>query len=152
MNAEHLDRLPLLRDSPTQFQAFVPGNNIRVHVVGDRCFAARIRSEAVDYRYASQEGLPPVIMEPTQLPSTVACACLRLTQELGLLFAGLDLKETPEGEFFCFEVNTAPAFDYYELLASQPISAALGRYFSVEVSFDGPRLAKIVRIVGDFSG
>ncbi len=142
MNAEHLDRLPLLRDSPTQFQAFVPGDNIRAHVVGDQCFATRIRSEAVDYRYASQEGYLPATPEPTHLPAPVAAACIRLTQELGLLFAGIDLKETPEGEFYCFEVNTAPAFDYYERLASQPISAAVCELLSLG-SFHDPSRARI---------
>jgi RimK-like ATP-grasp domain len=120
LDAKHLDQLQLL-DGPTQFQALVPGDNIRVHVVSNQCFAARIHAEAIDYRYAS----PAAKMEPANLPTGVANACIRLTKALGLIFSGIDLKETPEGEFYCFEVNTAPAFDYYELLALQPISAAL---------------------------
>ena len=67
MNADHLGRLPFLRYGPAQFQEFLPGDNIRVHTVGDRWFATRIRSEAVDYRYAYQERLS-VEMEPTELP------------------------------------------------------------------------------------
>ena len=42
-----------------------------------------------------------------------------------LLFAGIDLKETPEGEFYCFEVNPCPGFLYYERHTGQPISTAL---------------------------
>ena len=45
--------------------------------------------------------------------------------DLELLFAGIDLKQTPEGEFFCFEVNPCPGFLYYERNTRQPISTAL---------------------------
>lgn len=124
MNAEHLARLPLLRNGPTQFQAFIPGDNVRVHTIGDRWFATRIRSEAVDYRYAQNDG-HTVKMEPTTLPNAVAAACLRVARHLGLLLAGIDLKETPEGDYYCFEVNPSPAFLCYEQGGRQPISSAL---------------------------
>ena len=39
-----------------------------------------------------------------------------------LLFAGIDLKQTPSGEFYCFEVNPSPGFLYYERHTGQPIS------------------------------
>jgi glutathione synthase/RimK-type ligase-like ATP-grasp enzyme len=38
---------------------------------------------------------------------------------------GVDLRETPEGEYYCFEVNPSPGFIYYEKNSRQPISAAL---------------------------
>ena len=121
---EQLARLPLLRHGPAQFQAFIPGDNVRVHTVGDQLFATRVRSETVDYRYASREG-GAVEMEPTTLPANVADSCLRLARRLDLLFTGIDLKETPEGDYYCFEVNPCPGFLYYEKHTHQPISAAL---------------------------
>jgi len=124
MKAEHFSRLPLLRHGPAQFQAFIPGDNVRVHTVGDRWFATRIHSVAVDYRYAREDG-HSVEMEPTTLPTPVAAACVRVARRLGLLLAGIDLKETPEGDYYCFEVNPSPAFLYYEQGSRQPISRAL---------------------------
>jgi len=121
---DRLNRMPLLRNGPAQFQAFIPGNNVRVHSVGDRLFAAFIHSEAVDYRYARREG-HTVEMQPFTLPDAVAEACLRLADKLDLLFAGIDLKVTPDGEYYCFEVNPSPGFIYYEINSGQPISAAL---------------------------
>ena len=121
---DHLARLPLLRDAPAQFQAFIPGENVRVHTVGGRLFPTRILTEAVDYRYARREGFD-VDMEPAELPPPVAAACLRLARRLGLLLAGIDLKVTPEGEYYCFEVNPSPAFLYYEQATLQPISEAI---------------------------
>jgi hypothetical protein len=117
-------RLGLLRFGPAQFQAYVPGRNVRVHTVGDAVFATRIETEAVDYRYAHLDGLD-VAMTTATLPPAVEAACLRAARELDLLFAGIDLKETPQGEYVCFEVNPCPGFIYYERHTGQPISAAL---------------------------
>jgi glutathione synthase/RimK-type ligase-like ATP-grasp enzyme len=83
-----------------------------------------VHSEVVDYRYAAREG-GEVAMEPMALPPAVAEACLRLARRLDLLLAGIDLKETPEGEYYCFEVNPCPGFLYYEKHTGQPISLAL---------------------------
>lgn len=124
MEPYDLERLHLLRDCPAQFQAYLPGDNIRVHTVGADLFATRIRSAAVDYRYAHQQGATAE-MEPTELPPPIAEACLRLATMLGLVIAGIDLKETPDGAYYCFEINPSPGFAYYEQRTGQPISAAL---------------------------
>lgn len=124
MTSDRLDRMWLLGHEPAQFQAFIPGNSVRVHNVGDEIFATFIHSDAVDYRYARHEG-HTVEMQPFTLPDAVAEACLKLAGRLDLLFAGIDLKVTPDGEYYCFEVNPSPGFIYYEINGGQPISAAL---------------------------
>lgn len=135
MGGEHLARLPLLRHGPAQFQAFIPGENVRVHTVGDQVFATRVRSDAVDYRYASREERT-VEMEPTILPPAVTAACLRLARQLDLLLTGIDLKETPDGDYYCFEINPSPGFLYYERGSGQPISAALASLLHHGLSAD----------------
>jgi hypothetical protein len=124
MEPRDLERLPHLRHGPAQFQAYVPGDNIRVHAVGDTLFATRVRTAAVDYRYAGQQGAS-VDMEPATLPPAIAAACREIGPGSGLLLAGIDLKETPAGEYYCFEINPCPAFAWYERQTGQPISAAL---------------------------
>jgi glutathione synthase/RimK-type ligase-like ATP-grasp enzyme len=124
VQSEQLLRLPFLHNGPAQFQRFIPGENVRVHTVDDQIFATRVRSEAVDYRYAGRDGLT-VEMEPVVLPPAVAQSCLTIARELGLVLAGVDLKETPEGDYYCFEVNPFPGFLYYERNARQAISRAL---------------------------
>jgi glutathione synthase/RimK-type ligase-like ATP-grasp enzyme len=124
LGPDQLARLAFLRDGPAQFQAFVPGRNVRVHTVGNAVFATLIESEAVDYRYASRDGLD-VAMTPMTLPAAIEDACLRVARDLDLLFAGIDLKQTPHGDFVCFEVNPCPGFIYYERHTGQPISTAL---------------------------
>ena len=118
------ERFSLLRNGPAQFQSFIQGDNIRVHTVADQLFATRVRSEAVDYRYASSES-GNIEMEPTTLPPTVEASCHQLARKLGLLLTGIDLKETSDGKYYCLEINPSPGFLYYEKSTSQPISAAL---------------------------
>ena len=120
-------RLGLLRHCPVQFQRRVPGEDVRVHVVGQTCFATRIRSSATDYRYAAREG-QAAELSATELPDELAAACIRLSQALDLPFAGIDLRITEQGEVWCFEVNPCPGYSYYESHTGQPIAMALARY------------------------
>ncbi|MCR6485066.1 RimK domain-containing protein ATP-grasp [Amycolatopsis sp. OK19-0408] len=110
---------------PTQFQRRVPGTDVRVHVVGAEVFAAEVDSDADDYRYARALGRPDPVLTALDLPPDVADRCLGLAKRLGLPVAGIDLRRTPDGEWYCFEVNPSPGFTYYESKTGQPIAAAV---------------------------
>lgn len=124
LDSERLKHLDKIRNLPTQFQAFVPGFNVRVHVVGSQIFATEIRSEAVDYRYGGRDGHESE-MAPFSLPAQVADKCFALARSLDLPLCGIDFKVTPEGRFVCFEVNPSPAYSYYEEATGQDISGAI---------------------------
>lgn len=127
LDEDAIRRLERIRSLPTQFQEFIPGENVRVHVVGDDVFGTRIATEAVDYRYAHREGLP-VIMEPIKLPEAIRERCLDLSDRLQLPLCGIDFKVTPDGTYICFEVNPSPAFSFYQEQTGAPISDALVRF------------------------
>lgn len=131
MVSEHdLDRLDQIRWCPTQFQAFVDGQNVRVHVIGAEVFATAIVSDATDYRYSNQQTGTSAELTAIQLPDDVSGRCVRLAAGLGLAFAGIDLKIGNNGEVVCFEVNPCPAYSYYEANTGQPIANALARYLA----------------------
>lgn len=109
---------------PTQFQAYISGTDWRVHVVGDAVFASEIHCAADDYRSAEVDGFA-LDIRPAELPPRVAAQCHALAHSLGLSVAGIDLRRTSDDEWYCFEVNPAPAFTYYEQATGQPISAAV---------------------------
>ena len=123
-----VERLELIRWCPVQFQAYVEGVNVRVHTVGERVFATAVETDAVDYRYASHQGAPPARLTATELDDETARRCVELAADLGLPFAGVDLKLAPDGTTYCFEVNPSPAYSYYESNSGQPIAAALADY------------------------
>ena len=124
-----LERLNQIRWCPTQFQAFVEGTNVRVHAVGAHVFATAIHTFATDYRYAARQGSEAELQEFT-LPDELAQRCVKLANALGLAFAGIDLKLTPERRVCCFEVNPSPAFSYYEAHTGQPIVRNVVRYLA----------------------
>jgi glutathione synthase/RimK-type ligase-like ATP-grasp enzyme len=102
------ESLDAVRWCPTQFQRFVPGVEYRVHVVGSSVFAHRVRSDAVDYRYGG------FTLERTELPAAVAQKCRLLAASLGLELAGIDLRFGSDGQWYCWEANTSPAYSSFD--------------------------------------
>lgn len=126
LSPAHRTRLADLRWCPTQFQQYVPGTEYRVHVIGGRVFAGEIVSGAVDYRYAENEGLTAGI-RIVKLPAEIANRCQLLASEMNLLAAGIDLRRTPDGRWYCLEVNSSPGFTYFEYEDDHPIATAIAR-------------------------
>lgn len=124
LRSEHAERLEDVSFCPTQFQQYIPGTEHRVHVVGDEVFACEVLSEADDYRYP---GRHEVEVRACRLPQTVEDRCRLVSVALKLPVAGVDLRLTPEGNWYCFEVNPSPAFTYYESRSGQPIGNAIAR-------------------------
>lgn len=123
-------RLAQIRWCPVQFQAFIPGVNVRVHTVGDAVFATEIVSDAADYRYATRQTGTAAELRAREIHAELADRCRRLSQQLGLPLSGIDLKLTPDGEVYCFEVNPSPAFSYYENHTGQPIARAIADHLA----------------------
>ena len=117
-------RFERLRNLPTQFQVYVAGRDVRVHVVGAETFATEVRSEAVDYRYADRDGLAAEI-EAVDLPEDVRIRCVALAKQLCLPLCGIDLRRSIDGGWVCFEVNPMPAYTYFESGSGLPISRAV---------------------------
>lgn len=122
-----LDRLELIRWCPVQFQEYVAGRDVRVHVVGPEVFATAVDSDGIDYRYAGRQG-GTTTLAATTLSAETADACRALAEALLLPLAGIDLRLAPDGRIVCFEVNPSPGYSYYEDHTGQPISAAIARY------------------------
>jgi hypothetical protein len=116
------DRLRNLRWCPTQFQRRVTGTDVRVHVVGDEVFACRIEAVGHDYRYDADTTVSPCVLD-----DDVADRCRALSRVLCLAVAGIDLRQTPDGDWYCFEVNPSPGFTYFQARSGHPIDLAIAR-------------------------
>jgi hypothetical protein len=126
LTPDHVHRLGDISWCPTQFQRYIPGYDYRVHVVGDEIFACEIISEADDYRYATRQGMH-VDIRSYDLPRDCADRCRELAAAMDLAVAGIDLRRTPEGQWYCFEVNSSPAFTYFQGATGQPIDEAIAK-------------------------
>jgi hypothetical protein len=107
---------------PVIVQQRVPGHDVRVHTVADRCFATHIRgAEGVDYRFS--DAVPGYEAGP--VPRDLAARCCAFARQQRLLIAGFDFRVTEDGQWWCLECNPAPTFLPYEMSTGQPIAAAL---------------------------
>jgi RimK-like ATP-grasp domain len=120
MTLEDLDRLDTLRTCPVQLQQMVPGTDYRVHVMGNQVFAHKINATENDYRYDKQAEIVAFELDPETQNK-----CINVARRLNMEIAGVDLRLTPDGETYCFEVNPSPAFSWYEVRTGQPITSAL---------------------------
>ena len=120
-------RLARLGTCPVYLQRYIPGSNVRVHVVDTELFATEIVSDAIDYRARVRQ------MTPVRLPGIVADRCVAVTRALGLLLAGIDLIRTPEGEWYFLEANTSPGFTFFPraLTVAEAIARLLTRQVGI---------------------
>jgi hypothetical protein len=107
------------RSGPVHLQRFVPGDDVRAHVIGEEIIAVRIRSAEADYRLdrAAQ-------FEPFTLVAPMAARIRDATREFGLAFAGWDFRV--EGErYWALEANPMPGYSYYDTKLEGRITKAL---------------------------
>ena len=64
----------------------------------------------------------------TDLPPEIEKATILLAERLDLSLAGIDLRQTPDNRWYCFEVNPSPAYSFYESHTGQPIAFEIARF------------------------
>lgn len=124
LTPDDFPRLEQIRSCPVQLQEMIPGADFRVHTVGDRLFATEVRSDGADYRYVECDNKQRT-MRAVELEPDLQARCLNLAKGLGLSLSGIDLRRTPEGAYYCFEVNTSPGFIFFENHTGQRIGDAV---------------------------
>lgn len=134
IDPDELDRLDDVSSCPTLLQAYVPGIDHRVHVVGDQVFACVVGSTADDYRYDVTASRSAVA-----LAAEVSDRCVAAARHLALPFAGIDLRLTPDGRWVCFEANPSPGFPYYEQDGRTDIADAVAHLLTRGPSSDVAR-------------
>lgn len=114
---KHLANLAL---APVTIQEELPGTDVRVFVAGERVLACEIRTDRVDFRDD-----PDPLITSCALPADVVAWCLRAARALELVWAGIDLRRTPDGRHVFLEANPSPMFLGFEARAELPLTEAL---------------------------
>lgn len=114
---------------PVHLQKYIAGDDVRVHVVGDRYVAERVHCPTVDYRrdHHLSEYFPH-----HPLPEALAAQLIRATKAFGLSFAGWDFKLTESGEYYCLEANPMPGYDSYDRRCDHKITQLLIEHLTVQ--------------------
>ena len=133
-----------LRYGPAILQPNLPkAYELRVTVVGERVFAARIDSQAsrltaLDWRHYED---PKVGYAAYDLPRDVADRCVRLVAGLGLSFGALDFIVTPDGRHVFLELNVNGQWAFVEMLTGMPIGDAIADWLAEAVAAPAARAA-----------
>ena len=118
-------RLHLLPNSPTLFQEYVEGPDLRVHVIGDEAFVTRLSAPNEDYRRSALADGVEIEAEAASAPTELLERCIRVTADLGLVVSGIDFKQRADGELVVLELNPYPQFTFYGGRSGQPITQAV---------------------------
>ncbi len=130
LTADQLVGDDLLRAVPGIYQELVAKDHeLRVTVIGERVFAAKILSQAtssgrLDWRKSYHE----LRMEACNISSELADGCRAMLRRLGLVFGCFDFIITPDGQPIFLEVNEAGQFLFVEQYTAQPLLDAFTEF------------------------
>jgi len=135
LQAADLAHLDAVRVAPVIFQEFIPAeSDLRITAVGGTLYPAAIRSVAgnglVDFRMTVGDAQ----LSSEVLPKAISDGLLALLERLGLVYGAIDMRRTPDGEYYFFEVNTAGEFLFIEDRTGQPIAEAIANWLSQGVT------------------
>lgn len=131
LHTEDLAQIDAVRVAPVIFQEFIPAeSDLRITHVDGRFYTAAIRSAPqqglIDFRMSVGDAA----MRAEQLPVDIAEKLRALMLRLGLVYGAIDVRRTPGGEYFFFEVNTAGEFLFVEDRTNLPISKAIAAWLA----------------------
>lgn len=121
VTAEMRECLDAVSELACHFQEYIPKQyELRVTVIGERLFAARIDSQddertQVDCRDMSAD----IRYSALRLPPAIEQRCLDLVHSYGLSFGALDLIVTPDGDYVFLENNPCGQFLFIEQLVPE---------------------------------
>jgi glutathione synthase/RimK-type ligase-like ATP-grasp enzyme len=118
LRVPHLGQLSRLANCPTQFQEFIAGDDFRVTVAGSAVVATRVVGGRPDFGGVTGPALPDEVLE----------RCRRFTAQQGLGISGIDLRLTPAGSVYAFELNPYPLYTYFESDARREITGHVVRH------------------------
>jgi glutathione synthase/RimK-type ligase-like ATP-grasp enzyme len=132
----HLDAV---RVAPVIFQEFIPAeSDLRITAVGGTLFAAAIRSVARDGLIDFRMSVGDAALSAEHLPRQLTDRLHALLRRLGLVYGAIDVRRTPDGEYYFFEVNTAGEFLFIEDRTGQPIAKALADWLAAPRAVTAP--------------
>jgi glutathione synthase/RimK-type ligase-like ATP-grasp enzyme len=131
LKADDLAHLGAVKVAPVIFQEFIPAeSDLRITAVGGRLFAAAIRSAAQDGLVDFRMSVGSAELRAEQLPGAISDKLLAFLDRLGLVYGAIDMRRTPDGDFYFFEVNTAGEFLFVEDRTGQPIAQAIADWLA----------------------
>jgi glutathione synthase/RimK-type ligase-like ATP-grasp enzyme len=129
INRDKLEELDRIQSCPSIFQSNITKEaDVRVTVVGEKVFAARIESQEhkenkIDWRRGSNI----IGHNYIELPSEIENQCVNLVKQLNLIFGAIDLVLDQEGNLYFLEINPNGQWAWIEKRLDLPISNEIAK-------------------------
>ena len=126
LRAQDMEHLEAVSIAPVIFQQFIPAeSDLRITAVGGKLFPAAIRSVARDGLVDFRMSVGDAALRAEELPAELTEKLLAL-----LVYGAIDVRRTPAGEYYFFEVNTAGEILFVEDRTGQPIARAIADWLA----------------------
>ncbi|MBI2632871.1 MAG: hypothetical protein HYW78_00570 [Parcubacteria group bacterium] len=114
-------KIERLKSSPVILQKLVPKKHeLRITVVGERIFPARIESDSeIDWRRSK------IKIQEYNLPKSIEIKCFQLLEALGLRYGCIDMMVTPANQHVFLEINPNGQWEFIEEQTGMPIGQAI---------------------------
>ncbi|BCJ39114.1 ATP-grasp ribosomal peptide maturase [Actinocatenispora thailandica] len=123
-----------VRYTAHQFQEWIDKDHeVRLTVVGDRYFAARLTARSEAARTDWRSDYDSVDYAVTEVPDGVRAAVARMLAELGLRFAAMDFVVRPDGRWYFLDLNPNGQWGWIEHHTGLPICAAIADELTASV-------------------
>ena len=125
VESRDVDRLELLKYAPVIFQEYIEGVDLRITVVGKSIFTAEIDARKTRYPVDMRMVFGEAAVRPITLSAELNKRLLMLQNQLQLVYGAIDMRRTPEGEYYFLEVNPAGQWHFVEERTGLPITKAM---------------------------
>lgn len=113
------------KQGPIHLQRYIPGKDIRVHIVGNNVHSELIQSEEVDYRKDKN-----IDFQNFVIPKDLSAKLIHASKAFDLIFTGWDFKLSSDGDFWCLECNPMPGYHGYDIRCGGKITKSLVEYLN----------------------
>jgi len=120
-----IERLALVKYAPVIFQEYIAGVDLRITVIGGSIFAAEIDARQTSYPVDMRMVVGQAAVRAVELPAALSASLLELQRRLQLVYGAIDMRRTPEGEYYFLEVNPAGQWQFVEQRTALPITRAM---------------------------
>jgi glutathione synthase/RimK-type ligase-like ATP-grasp enzyme len=122
------ERLEKLATAPVQFQAYVPGDDLRVFAVDGKIVGAtRYETENFSFKIDQMEG-KDVDVHAVELPDSVVETVESALECTGMEYAAADVRLRDDGTHWLIELNEAGRFAIADISAGQNVAGELAEY------------------------
>lgn len=118
-------RLDLVKYAPVIFQEYIEGVDLRITVVGEEIFTGEIDARRTRYPVDMRMVVGEAEVRPVTLDAGISGKLLALHKRLQLTYGAIDMRRTPEGDYYFLEVNPAGQWHFVEERTGLPITKAM---------------------------